>query len=149
MFTMVRILPMDRKYEFKGRSIEDLQNNFFLKELPLRKDQDGWGKYYYKSHGMKADEKSTLVLFQYDNRIIAHAKLNRIVKFNSPIDVYNGAFYFEPASITTFNPLTNKEINKIFHCDIKFNQAKHKLDIKYIEPFLQELKKKKSFNKNI
>jgi|GEM_PF-3865403 len=47
---MVRILPMDSRKEFNGRSIEDVQQDFFLSVLPSRKDC----KYYYHKAGLKA-----------------------------------------------------------------------------------------------
>ena len=80
MYTMVRILPMDKEYEFENATFQEVQNDFFLNELPSRKDINGQGKYCYKKQSMKADEGSTLVLFQYNNQIIACADLNRIVK---------------------------------------------------------------------
>jgi hypothetical protein len=145
---MIRILPMDKEYEFDGLTIIDVQTNFFLKELPSRKDENGQGKYCYKSHGMKAEEGSTLVLFQYDNKIIACAKLNRIIKFDMPNDVYHGAFYFEPNTIKIFEPVTNEDIRSDFHCEIKFGQVKHILNVKYIDNFLNRLKNIKNVNMN-
>lgn len=140
MYTMIRILPMDKEYEFNGSNIKDVQINFFLNELPNRKDKDGQGRYCYKSHGMKADDGSTLVLFQYDNKIIASAKLSHIIKFDKSNDVYHGAFYFEPTSIKIFEPITNENINDDFHCKIKFGQVKYILNAKYINDFFNRLK---------
>jgi hypothetical protein len=50
--------------EFEGRTAEEVQSQFFLKELPSRER----GRYYYRAHGLSA-ESGTIVLFQYDNRI--------------------------------------------------------------------------------
>lgn len=113
---------MDQEY---GLSIEEIQNVFFLKDLPSRKDINGQGKYCYKTKGMQANEGTTLVLFQYDNKIVACADLYKIVKLEVPEDVYHGAFYFDPSSIKVFDEICNEDINSIFNCRIKFGQIKH------------------------
>ena len=148
MYTMIRILPMDKEYEFDNISIQDVQNSFFLNELPSRKGSKGQGKYCYKTHGMKADIGSTLVLFQYDNRIIACADLVEIEKLDKPEGIYHGAFYFEPTSIKVFNPITNENINYDFNCKVKFGQVKHTLEPKYINSFTSRLKNIKQVNIN-
>jgi len=146
MYTMIRILPMDKKYEFNDLTFQEVQDAFFLDELPKRKDIHGQGKYCYKKQGMSADEGSTLVLFQYDNQIIACADLNKIIKLSSPEDVYHGAFYFEPSSIKVFNPISNNEINTDFNCSKKFGQIKHSLNPKYINNFLNRLSNVRDVN---
>jgi hypothetical protein len=145
---MVRILPMDREYEFDNRNYQEVQNDFFLNELPSRKDVNGQGKYCYKKQSMKADEGSTLVLFQYDNQIIACADLNKIVKLTIPEDVYHGAFYFEPSSIKIFTPITNNELNASFNCVKKFGQVKHSLNLEYVNNFMDILSNIESVNIN-
>ena len=69
---VVRILPMDSQLEFEGRSVEEVQQTFFLKELlgPERPP----GKYWYREKGLNSDSGTT-VLFQYDGRLIASATL--------------------------------------------------------------------------
>ena len=69
----VRILPMtnDIPTEFPDcKNIEDLQQKFFLSELPSRS-----GKYYYRK-GLIA-EPGTMVLFQCQACIIASATLTK------------------------------------------------------------------------
>lgn len=77
----IKILPMSSKEEFPGMSIEDVQNAYFLGELI----NDQSGMYYFKKTGMNAIEGS-LVLFQFDNMIIASAQLLSIEKFDIPVE---------------------------------------------------------------
>ena len=66
----VRILPMDSKNEpgFVGCSAEEIQRQFFLKEL-VRPGRSP-GRYAYRKVGLRAEPEQA-VLFQYDGRIIA------------------------------------------------------------------------------
>jgi len=143
---MIRILPMDKEYEFSGDSVENVQEKFFLTELPSRNDDIGQGKYCYKTNGMNIDKQTTLVLFQYENKIIASARLYDITKFDEPEDVYYGAFYFEPTSIQVFKAISNEEINNIFQCKKKFGQVKHYLDTTYLDTFMSKLLNTKFVN---
>src|SRR5690242_8144777 len=64
----VRILPMSVKREgFEARSIEDVQNRLFLRDLPK-----SGGRWTYPRVGLSA-EPGTIVLFQYRARVIASA----------------------------------------------------------------------------
>ncbi|WP_404318039.1 hypothetical protein [Malaciobacter canalis] len=139
-YTTVRILPMDKDNEFEEMKIPEVQSSFFLKELPKREDENGSGKYHYINQGLITEDNQTLVLFQYDNRIIACAKLVNIIKFLKPKNGYNGALYFEPSSIKTFDPIDNQQINNMFHNSIKFGQTKHRLDTKYVKDFFAKIK---------
>lgn len=135
MYTMVRVLPMDQKDEFEGLTIEEVQKDFFLNQLPKRE-----GEYRYKAKGLIAYKVTTLVLFQYDNHIIACADLDKIVKFEKiEEDIYRGAFYFNPNSIKVFAPMTNADINNIFKCTKKFGQVKHSLDTSCTHVFMEKL----------
>lgn len=140
MYKMIRILPMDKDEEFGQMDINDVQLEFFIKDLPNRKDENGYGKYCYKKQGLVIKEQPTLVLFQYSNKIIACADLTNVVKFEIPKGIYKGALYFEPTSIKIFNPIDNEEVNSIFHCSIKFGQIKYKLDAKYVKNFFSKIK---------
>jgi hypothetical protein len=134
---MVRILPMDKKIEFGGQSIEEVQNSFFLSELPNRENQSGI--YYFKTSGLKANLGETLVLFQYDNKIIACATLYDMIKFDEPKREFKGGLFFTPSTIKTFQPLTHEELSEIFCKPIKFNQIKQFLDPSYIDDFFNSL----------
>src|SRR4051794_29903773 len=96
----VRIWPMSDKLEgFRGRGIEQVQRELFLRDLPAH-----GGRYRYRSSGLNADP-GTLVLFQYRARIIACARFLRDEKFARPIAGCSGALYVDPTSIRTFDPL--------------------------------------------
>ncbi|WP_457554232.1 hypothetical protein [Desulfobacula sp.] len=138
---MVRILPMSKKYEFPDWSINKVQYEFFFDELYNRVKWKKHG-YLYKSSGLKAPEGS-MVLFQYDKHIIATARLTKIEKFDVPKDgEYNGAFYFEPSSITIFDPITNDEISSIWLDFSGFSQTKHKLSPEKYSEFEKLVKTK-------
>src|SRR5262245_34148844 len=99
----VRILPMDSQLEFGGRSIQEVQQTFFLKELlgPERPP----GKYWYRESGLNA-EAGTIVLFQYEGKLIASATLTEVERFHTPEKgVYWGALYFDVNSIRVFHPI--------------------------------------------
>lgn len=95
----VRILPMDNMEEdFNGKSGKEVQRDFFLNKLP-KSD----GGYQYKKTGLQA-EAGTIVLFQYDNQIIASATLRLPpATYDEPDGDYHGAFCFEVASIRVFD----------------------------------------------
>lgn len=140
MYKMIRILPMDKDDEFEQMEINEVQSEFFIKDLPNRKDENGSGKYRYKKQGLILKEQPTLVLFQYNNKIIACADLINVIKFEIPKGAYKGALYFEPTSIKIFDPIDNEEINNIFHCSIKFGQIKHKLNAICAKNFFTKIK---------
>jgi hypothetical protein len=96
----VRILPMDPA-EFDGRTAEEVQSQFFLTELP---SAARGGQYNHRKSGLDA-EAGTVVLFQYDNRVIASAVFERREWFDPPQGDYYGALYFDPASIRVFEPV--------------------------------------------
>ena len=107
---MVRILPMDRTYEFDNWEIKRVQEDYFLQTLP----DDRNGKYLYKKRGMDAPT-GTVVLFQYDNYIVASARYLKSKDFSQPVNnEYYGAYYFEPNSITVFNPVSRNEVKQIW-----------------------------------
>lgn len=147
MSEIIRILPMDKKGEFCNANIDYIQNEFFIKDLPSRFDDRGEGKYCYKKYGMKID-KDTLVLFQYDNMIVAIARLENIKKFDTPQDWYHGTYYFKPESIKIFKPINNNLLNKIFNINIKFSNTKHTIETNNIQDF-DNLKDIKTMDKTI
>ena len=102
---------MDKGNEFKDMKTSEVQE-FFINDLSNRKDANGEGRYLYKKQGIKADEGSTLILFQFDNQIIASANLTKVTKLKEVEGDYSGALYFEPNSIKIFDPIDNKTITK-------------------------------------
>lgn len=162
---MIRILPMDRKFEFEDMEIKEVQSEFFLEELPSREDEYGKGRFRFKKSGMKA-EPGTIVLFQYDGKIIASAEITDIIKYEKlQVDEnnegYNGAYYFDPDKINVFEPLDNDDIKSIWgeqgfidsggkeHPGFKgFHQTKWFLDPQKYPEFCERLENVQTPRKN-
>lgn len=148
MSEIIRVLPMDKKGEFCNSSTKYIQDTFFTKDLPSRYDDFGEGKYCYKKLGMKI-EKNTLVLFQYDNMIVALARLNDMVKFDTPQDWYHGAYYFQLESIKVFEPISNHFLNKTLNINIKFSNVKHTIKTNKIEYLINNLKNVRTIDQSV
>lgn len=131
----VRILPMDAELEFYGATAEEVQQSFFLNDLPTR---DPSGMYEYRVHGLNASH-GTVVLFQYQNSIIARAILDSIERFDSPEDDYSGAFYFKANSIRVFDPIGANEMREIWPSFKRFSQSKQRLDPSRFQNFIERL----------
>jgi hypothetical protein len=133
----VRILPMDSQLEFDGRSIEEVQQTFFLKELlgPERPP----GKYWYRESGLNADSGTT-VLFQYDGRLIASATLIEVERVETPEKgTYRGALYFDVNSIKVFDPIGPEAVTGIWPEFKGLSRVKWTLDPKRFAEFEREL----------
>ena len=101
----VRILPMNGELEFPGKTIEEIQKDFFMKELIERK-----GVYGYRTKGMES-EYGDLVLFQMDNQIIASALFERCVQYPVQTDPnHKGDYWFDPDTIKVFKPISLDEL---------------------------------------
>jgi hypothetical protein len=119
----VRILPM-AKEEFDKRTAEEVQSQYFLGELPSP-DRDG--RYYHHKRGLDA-EAGTVVLFQYDNRVIASAVFLRRERFQHSADGYRGALYFDPMSIRVFKPVGTDVLREVWPGEFTgFNQVMQSL----------------------
>ncbi|MGA4718736.1 HNH endonuclease [Fictibacillus nanhaiensis] len=133
----IRILPMSSKDEFPGMSIEDLQDDFFLGELKER-----GGIFYFRKVGMNAPNGS-LVLYQFDNLIIASARLQSIEKFEIPEEQqYFGAYKFGINTVKVFQPITLAEVNNIDSNITRFSQSKQEINSSLMSE-IQELIHKK------
>src|SRR5690349_7052053 len=94
----IRILPMSDHIDgFRGRTIEGVQHDVFLRDLPRR-----GGQFRYRAAGLSAPA-GTLVLFQFKAHVIASALLIRNEKYEPPRPPHAGALHFEPASIRVFD----------------------------------------------
>ncbi|MCM3362258.1 HNH endonuclease [Niallia sp. MER TA 168] len=123
----IRILPMNSREEFPEMSVEDVQKNFFLGKLINSRE----GFYYFRKTGMNASGGS-LVLFQFDNLIIASANLKSIEKYDNPIGgQYFGAYKFDINTVKVFQPITVTELNKIDSSLTRFSQSKQEINISY------------------
>jgi hypothetical protein len=127
---------MDRHGEFPNcRRAKDLQETFFLHELPRRPQ----GKYRYRGAGLRS-KPGTVVLFQSDGAIIATARLTGAERFAEPEEGYNGALYFDVSSIRVFDPIAWGTVSRIWPKVKRLGRVKWKLDPSGYEGFDQELK---------
>lgn len=134
----IQIIPMS-KDEFEGMSIEEVQTNYFMNELINRNEC----LYYYRSKGIK-NQKNTMLLFQYDNHIVASAILKQTLHFDKPIEGgYKGAWELEKDSIQIFIPITCDELRLIVPKIKKFSQAKQVIDSVYSNKILHLIEIKK------
>jgi hypothetical protein len=134
----VRILPMDSQLEFDGRSIEDVQRSFFLKAL--QGEGRPPGKYWYRESGLNA-ETGTVVLFQYEGKLIASATLIEVERFNAAEgDTYKGALYFDPQSVRIFDPVGSDVVSAIWPDEFKgFGHVKWSLNSRGYPEFERRL----------
>jgi len=131
----VRILPMSDKTEgFRGRSIADVQAGCFLRDLPACN-----GRYRYPSSGLSA-EPGTVVLFQFQARIIASATFLRDEKFERPRGGYGGEMYFDPQSFRTFDPLDVEAMRKVWPSFRAFGHVKQFLNPTLYPEFKKRLR---------
>ncbi len=143
----VRILPMDSQEEFPDWSIERLQHEFFLEDLPFRTDGRTYGEYWFHKSGLAA-KQGTVVLFQFRGSLIASAVLNNVERFEKPkIEVcdgvsyvYEGAFYFEPSSITVFDPVGADVVTTIWPEVTRLGRVKWSLALKGYTAFQRGLR---------
>jgi hypothetical protein len=133
----IRIWPMSDQIEgFRGRSIEDVQRNVFLKRLPRTMK----GRWRYGSSGLNADP-GTIVLFQFKARIIALATFLRDERYEKPIRGNAGEIAIDPKSIRTFDPLDVEAMRKIWHNFRGFGHAKQRLNPTLYAAFRKRLKR--------
>jgi len=133
----VRILPMDSQLEFQGQSIREAQRQFFLGDL-LHADRPP-GKYQYREAGLKA-ESGTVVLFQYEGKIIASATLIDVERFATPQEgVYRGALYFDAGSIRVFDPVGSDAVVAVWPKFKRFSHVKQKLAVEGLAEFESKL----------
>lgn len=138
--TTIRILPMSSKEELLGMSIEYIQSDYFLDELINNQK----GIYYFRKTGMNVSKRS-LILFEFDNMIIASARLLNIRKFDLPEDSrYHGAYEFDVNSIKVFQPITVREINSIDSNVSSFSKEKQEINYSYIAEIEELIERKQS-----
>jgi hypothetical protein len=131
----VRIWPMsDRMAGFRGRDVADVQRACFLRDLPAR-----GGRFRYPSSGLSA-RPGTVVLFQYQARIIASAVFVRDEKFERPVGGCAGELHFEPDSFRTFDPLDVGAMRAIWPRFRGFGHVKQHLNPMRYGAFVRRLK---------
>lgn len=124
----VRILPMDSKEEpgFAGQSAAKVQQQYFLKAL-VRPGRPP-GRYCFHKVGLRA-EPGTVVLFQFDGKIIASGILVGVERFDAAEPgSRRGAYHFDASSIRVFDPVDAAAIREIWPNVKRLGQAKWSLD---------------------
>jgi len=134
----VRVLPMTSKIaeEFPDcSSIQDVQEKFFLSDLPFRPDCS----YLHGRNGLDASS-GTVVLFQCQGHIIASATYLGSERFDQPDpDGYMGQLFFDPTSIRTFNPINADGIRQIWPTFKRFGQSPLHLSSEGYPAFVSQL----------
>jgi hypothetical protein len=125
----------DKLKGFRGRSIEDIQQNVFLRDLPRMK-----GRYHYRSSGLNADP-GTVVMFQFQARVIATAVFLRDEKFDLPKRGYAGVMHFDTESFRTFDPLDADAMRKAWPSFRAFGHVKQHLNPARYSMFKRRLKR--------
>lgn len=116
----IRLLPMSEKDPaFAGKSLEEVLS---------------WFKFYlpnniYQFKRKMGTPEGTLVLFQYQGRLIASAILEGTVSYDemNPYG-YTGYYQFSSHTIAVFDPLSFSEVHGVWNELKSFNQSFQKLD---------------------
>lgn len=127
----IRLLPMSEKDPaFAGKSLEEVLS---------------WFKFYLPNNTYQFKRKmdtpeGTLVLFQYQSRLIASAILEEIVSYDelNPYG-YTGYYQFSSHTIAAFDPLSFGEVHRIWNELKSFNQSSQKLDLEKYSEFKELL----------
>ena len=116
----IRLLPMSGEdLTFTGKSLDEVQEWFKI-HLP--------GERYQFRRKMNAPEGS-LVLFQFQGRLIASALLEETVIYDEENAYgFNGYYLFSTSSIAIFDPLNFKDVQNIWTGMKSFNQSFQSLD---------------------
>src|SRR5574344_147494 len=142
----IRTLPMSFKdSSFKGKSIEQIQNDFFIDYLQKNKNN-----YHFKSKN--TFKKGDLILFHIGGRVIASAIFQSMEIYSEPFidennESYKGAYIFEPETINVFDPIDSNEFKK-YSVDFKrFNQSSQVVEIINFSSFKNRIEKCSNINK--
>lgn len=128
-----RLIPMSSSEFEDYNTFEEVQNKFFLEELITRERC----AYKYREKGLKS-QNNALLLFQYNNTIIASARLDEVVAFEDTEDgVYRGAYYLYPDSIQVFEPITLRDFKIVCPSFIGFSQTKRYIEINCLNAILK------------
>jgi len=131
----VRIWPMSDKIPgFRGKSIAQVQADCFGRDLPK-----AGGVFSYRSAGLNAPA-GTVVLFQFQARLIASPVLLRDEKFKSPRAGRRGRLHFDASSIRTFQPMDFGAMRKIWPGVRPFGHVKQMLNPTLYAKFRRRLK---------
>lgn len=132
--TDIRLLPMSKNdLAFIGKSIGEVQE-WIRFQLP--------GQKFQFKRKMIAP-KGTLVLFQFQGRLIAAALMKKTVSYDEVNESgYGGYYKFSKSSITTFEPMDIKDVQKIWSGIKGFNQSHQTLDAEQYPALKHALEKR-------
>ena len=137
---------MNHEIEFKEKTIEEVQEDFFMGELEYGSENIPAGVYYYRVSGLNS-ELGDLVLFQMDNQIIASAVFEASKPKKRIIDgiQYNGEFWFDQDTINIFKPISSEELQNYIPEFSRFGDTKYDFELadEYYEKLLERLNRKK------
>jgi hypothetical protein len=122
---------------FRGRSIAQVQADCFGRDLPK-----AGGAFSYRSAGLHSPE-GTVVLFQFQARIIASAVLLRDEKLTSPRAGRRGRLRFDAGSIRTFEPMDFAAMRQIWPGIRPFGHVKQVLNPTLYAKFRRRLKERR------
>ncbi len=124
----------DRIPGFRGKSIAQVQADCFGRDLPKAD-----GIFSYRSAGLNSPA-GTVVLFQFQARIIASAVLLRDEKFNKPRAGRRGRLHLDASSIRTFEPIDFAAMRQIWPSIRPFGHVKQMLNPMLYAKFQRRLK---------
>ena len=124
----------DREPGFVGKSIEWVQREIFLRDLPAR-----GGRFRYRASGLSAPA-GTVVLFQYRARIIAMAEFVRDQKFQRARRGHGGELCLEAGSIRTFEPIDGAGMRRVWAGFGRFGHVKQRLNAACYPAFRRRLR---------
>lgn len=133
-FQEMRILPMQMPPSLAGHSIDQVQHDYFFKDLVEHN-----GEYLCRQKDLNIHGKA-LILFQYLDSIVASAILEKVVVEKSETYL-RGKYCFNTDSIAIFNPISSTEIKKMFRLS-KLSEGNQRLELSKKENLLGVLDKK-------
>ena len=119
---------------FRGRTIEDVQQNTFHRDLA-----SNGGRFAYRASGLNAPA-GTVVLFQFQARVIATATFIRDERFERPTNGRSGVLHFVPESIRTFEPVDAQTMRAVWNGFRAFGHVKQRLNPARYGAFRRKLK---------
>ncbi len=132
---VARLIPMStEENDFKNKSIKEIQNEFFIKNL-----KEKGNNYKYRSKGLVAND-GDLVLFQMNNSIIASGIFKNRIKYSIITDSYHGELEFYKDSISVCNPIKPDELKKYCKRFERFTQMMQFIEIDDYDGLIKRLK---------
>jgi len=119
----IRIIPMSKKEEtFNGMSMEEAQKNYF-EDILVNECNN---KYYFSGLKGIAVKYGDIILFQYDNHIIASAIV-------ADYDKKDRCMVLRDDTVNTFKPIDKYELKSFIPTFKRFCQMKLKYQTDTIE----------------